>query len=73
MKKETINTIKNNPIIYNFLREESNYYKYLYRDDNYLKEIEKKAKEKYKLRVEDKLERIKDNINLINTFISVID
>ena len=73
MKEETIYIIKNNPIIYNYLREESNHYKYLYRDDKYLKEIEKKAKEKYQLRVEDKLERLKDNIELINTFMSVID
>lgn len=73
MKEETIYIIKNNPVIYNYLREESNNYKYLYRDDKYLKEIEKKAKEKYQLRVEDKLERLKDNIELINTFMSVID
>lgn len=73
MKEETIYIIKNNQIINNLLREESFHYKYLYRDDNYIKELEKKAKEKYKLRVIDKIDNLKNTITLINTFINVID
>lgn len=73
MKEETIYIIKNNQIINNLLREESFHYKYLYRDDNYIKELEKKAKEKYKLRLVDKIDNIKNTITLINTFINVID
>ena len=73
MDKEIVNIIRNNPIIYNFLREESYHYKYLYRDPNYIKKIENLAKEKYKLTTVDKIERLKDNINLINTFLSVIE
>ena len=73
MNKELIEYIKNNPIIYSFLREESYHYKYLYRDNNYIKKIEKLAKEKYKLTLIDKIENIKDRIEFINTFMSVID
>ena len=73
MKEETIYIIKNNQIINNLLREESFHYKYLYRDDNYIKELEKKAKEKYKLRLVDKIDNLKNTITLINTFINVID
>lgn len=73
MSEETIYIIKNNPIINRFLREESYHYKYLYRDNNYIKTIEKLAKEKYKLTISDKIENIKNTINLINTFMSVID
>lgn len=72
MDTYTLNVIRNNPIIYNYLRDDSSLYKYLYRDSNYLKEIEKLAKEKYKLRVIDKIERFKNNLELINTFIDVM-
>lgn len=73
MNEETIYIIKNNPIINRFLREESYHYKYLYRDNNYIKTIERLAKEKYKLTISDKIENFKNTLNLINTFMSVID
>lgn len=73
MNEETIYIIKNNPIINRFLREESHHYKYLYRDNNYIKTIERLAKEKYGLTISNKIENIKNTINLINTFMSVID
>ncbi len=73
MNEETIYIIKNNPIINRFLREESYHYKYLYRDNNYIKTIERLAKEKYGLTISNKIENIKNTINLINTFMSVID
>ena len=66
-------SIKKNPTIYNYLRDESSQYKYLYRDFNYLKSVEQLAKEKYKLRPIDKLEKIKKNINLINAFLDVMN
>jgi len=69
MSEETIYIIKNNPIINRFLREESYYYKYLYRDNNYIKEKERLAKEKYRLTTLDKIE---DKINLIKLFIEFL-
>jgi hypothetical protein len=71
MSEETIYIIKNNPIINRFLREESYHYKYLYRDDNYIKIVERKAKEKYKLTITDKLENLKDNLKLIKLFMNI--
>ena len=73
MKKETLIKIKTNPLIYNLVREESYHYKYLYQDDNYIKVLEKLAKKKYKQTNIDKVERLINNINLIKTFLSVID
>ena len=73
MNEETIYIIKNNPIINRFLREESYHYKYLYRDDNYIKVIEKLAKEKYKLTINDKINNIKNSLDLIKVLFSVID
>lgn len=73
MRKETINIIKNDPYIYNFLREESYHYKYLYQDDNYINTVKRLAYKKYKQTKLDKVERLINNINLIKTFLSVID
>ena len=73
MKKETLIKIKTNPLIYNFLREESYHYKYLYQDDNYIKVLDKLSKKKYKQTNLDKIERTINNINLIKAFLSVID
>jgi hypothetical protein len=73
MNINTIKLIKENPLIYNFLRDESYHYKYLYRDSNYIYEIEKLAKTKYKLRSIDKIDKIKENIDLIQTFLDVLN
>ena len=73
MSEETIYIIKNDPIINRFLREESYHYKYLYRDDNYIKKVKQLALEKYHLTVNDKIDNLKNNLKLINTFMSVID
>ena len=73
MSEEVIYIIKTNPMIRQFLREESYHYKYLYRDNNYIKTIENLAKEKYKLTLSDKISNIGNTLTLINTFMSVID
>jgi len=73
MNKEIINIIKTDPYIYSFLREESYHYKYLYKDNNYINTIRKLAYKKYKQTKLDKVERIIDNIKLIETFLSVIE
>ncbi|MBR5370169.1 MAG: hypothetical protein IK137_02575 [Bacilli bacterium] len=73
MNKELIYIIKNNELINRFLKEESIHYKYLYRDNNYINKIEKLAKEKYGLTLSNKISNISNTINLINTFMSVID
>ena len=59
MSEKTIYIIKNNPIINQFLREESYHYKYLYRDDNYINKVERLAKEKYGLTLAAKIENFK--------------
>lgn len=73
MKIETIHQIKSNPIIYNYLRDDSQHYKYLYRNPEHIKVIETLAKEKYKLRSIDKIEKLRNNIDLIKTFMDVLN
>ena len=64
--------IRSNPNIYRFLREESYWYKYLNRDPNSIKEIEKAMKTKYKLTAEDRLEKLNRSMGLIHNFMSVL-
>jgi len=73
MKLETFQKIRNNPIIYNYLREDSSHYKYLLRYDKHLKVVENLAKERYKLRSVDKIEKLKTNIDLLKTFMDVLN
>ncbi|MBO5120469.1 MAG: hypothetical protein J6C28_02125 [Bacilli bacterium] len=73
MKLETINYIKNNPLIYNYLREDSSWYKRLNRGDDVLKELEETAKKYYKQTPEDKLKKLSKNIELIKTFLEVMN
>ena len=73
MKIELNQQIKANPIIYNYLRDDSKHYKYIYRNREHIKVIEQLAKEKYKLRSVDKIEKLKNNIDLIKTFMDVLN
>ena len=68
----TINYIKNNPLVYNYLRENSTWYKALNRDSGNLKYLEEELKKKYKLTPADKLAKFSKNMDLISTFIDVL-
>lgn len=71
MGLESYYQIKNNPIVYSYLREDSYQYKYLYRDPDYIKVIEAMAKERYQLRSVDRIEKLSNNLDLIRTFMDV--
>mgnify|MGYP004455063951 CR=1 FL=1 len=72
MNLYTINYIKTHPIVYNYLRDNSSWYKYLNRSESYLSEIEEQAKSAYKLRPVDKIEKLTRSINLISSFMDVL-
>lgn len=72
MDRRVLNIIRNNPMIYAFLRDESYHYIYLYQDPNYIKTIEKLAKERYKVKYSDRIDKISNNLELIKTFLDVI-
>lgn len=55
-----------------FLRENSFWYKYLNRHNNYYKNFLDDMKDKYKLKPSDKIAKAVDNINMINTFLEVL-
>ena len=64
--------IRSNPNIYRYLREYSYWYKYLNRNPESIKELEKEMKDRYKLRTEDKLESINQSISLIHSFMDML-
>lgn len=68
-----LDVVRNNPLIYSYLREDSLQYKYLLKDSSYIKEVERLAKEKYKQSSLDKLDNLRDKIELIRTFIDVLE
>lgn len=72
MKKETLEVIRNNPIIYQYLRDNSSWYKELNRNSNVVDNVLKEAKKYYKVRGIDKLERAIEQIDMITTFMDVL-
>ena len=63
--------IKSNPNYIRFLRENSNWYKYLNRNPLYFSGFEREMKTKYKLTTEDKLDRFSKNIDRISQIIDI--
>ena len=73
MNIETQIKIRNNPYLYRYLRENSSWYKALNRDPNSIKQMETEMKKAYKLNLTDKIENINNKIEMIRTFIDIIN
>ena len=56
-----------------FLHENPRYYKLLNRDSNYIHELENNMKEKYKLTLPDKIDKFKNKLDMLNTFIDILN
>ena len=65
--------IDRNPNLKKFLHENPVFYKYLNRDFNFVFELEKKMKETYKLTLPDKIDKFKDRIDMLTTFIDILN
>ena len=72
MNIETIVKIKTNPTLQKYIRENSYWYKILNRNPLLLKKMEDEMKEKYKLRLEDKIDSLNGKMNLFKSFIDAI-
>lgn len=64
--------IKNDEKLKQFLRENSYYYKYLNRSPIYLKDVIEDMKNKYGLNPSDKINKMIDNISLMNSFLDAL-
>ena len=72
MDEETLKIIRNTPYIYDFLREDSSHYKELFRNKDYIKKVDSLAKEKYKLRPQDRIEKISQGISMVSNILDVL-
>lgn len=72
MEPQLINYIKTNSIIYQYLRENSSWYKELMRNPLSIKKLEEESKKYYKQTPSDKINQLSESINLLTTLIDVI-
>ncbi len=72
MEIETRIAIRNNPYYYNFLRDNSYWYKALNRDHSNLKLMDQAVKDYYKLNMSDKIEDLGKKINMISNLIDLL-
>jgi len=63
--------IKSNPNYISFLRENSNWYKFLNRSPIYFNDFEKEMKIKYKMTPKDKLDRFSKNMDKVSQIIDI--
>ena len=61
-----------NPYLKRYLREHSSYYKRIIRNPSFISELEEMMKKEYKLTFPDKLEKVKNNISMVNAFMDVL-
>ncbi len=72
MNIKTIHIIKTNPLLRDYLRVDSSWYKVLNRNPESIEDLEKVAKKYFKLTVSDKLEKFVGNIEMLSSFIDVL-
>ncbi len=73
MSIETQFYLNKDPNLKKFLHENPKFYKYLNRDPNFIFEFEKIMKEKYKLTLPDKIDKFKNKLDMLNTFIDILN
>lgn len=71
MSEEILKYIRKHDYIYYFLRENSSYYKEIYRNNNFVYKLKSIAKEYYKIRFIDKMEKLSSKMEIINSFMDV--
>ncbi len=64
--------LNNDLLLKRYLREHSFYYKNIIRNPSFINELYLLMKKEYHLTLPDKLDKIKDNISLVNTFMDVL-
>lgn len=73
MQIETKLRVKNNPYLYKYLQENSYWYKYLNRNSSFINKMEEKMKTTYKLTTKDRIDKIKDTLSFVQSFIDTIN
>ena len=64
--------IKNNPLLGQYIRENSYWYKILNRNPESIKKMTEDMKKAYKLTFEDKVDDLSNKINLVRAFMETL-
>ena len=64
--------IQRNPLLKRYLREHSYYYKYLNREYSSINQLQSEMQKAYKMTIPDKLDKIKENLDTINSFMDIM-
>ncbi len=64
--------IQNNPNDLKYLRENSNWYKYLNRDKSYIKQFEEEMKQRYKLTTKDKIDKFVNSLDTVSQLLDIL-
>lgn len=72
MNSEISLLLDNDILLKKYLREHSYLYKNIIRNPKYISELYNLMKKEYHLSFPDKLDKIKNNISLVNTFMDVL-
>ena len=72
MDIETQIKIRNNPYLYQYLRDNSSWYKAVNRDPNSIKQMETEMKNAYKLNLTDKIGSLSQKIEMVRTFMDIL-
>lgn len=72
MQIDILLKIKSDPMLYNYLKHHSNWYKILRRNPSLLNEMIQSMKKEYKLTATDKLNELSDKIMLMRTFLEML-
>ncbi len=65
-------TIKNNPYLGRYIRENSNWYKILNRNPNMIRTFEEEVKTNYKLRPTDRLNKALETLEMVESIMSTL-
>ena len=72
MQFELQEKLRNNPLLLEYLRENSYWYKYLNRGEEYFYLFEREAKSHYKIRFQDKVDQACSTIQMVKTMMDVL-
>lgn len=72
MKRSVLELIKKDKM-FEYLKQNSNYIKELNRNPEFYKDFKKIIKEKYKLRITDKLSNVVNDIEIVSNIISTLN
>ena len=72
MKYELVQTIRSNPLLNQYLKYNSYWYKELIRNPSSIKKLEQEMKKQYKLTTEDKITKLSERMNMLSSFLDVL-